>query len=135
VRVRLRKRGGNLPRPRRENHRAADVAAPAEHDIRLPARQDLAARKRGAAGERERPQQRERELARKAGDAERIELEAGLRNELRLESIRRPGEGHPHAVPAQRLGDGDRRRHVTARPPGCDQARELAVRLHQRCRC
>ena len=135
VRVGLGQRRRDPARPRGEHHRPADVAAAAEDDVRPAAREDLPARERRPAGERERPEQRQARLAREAGDVERVELEAGFRNELRLEPIRRPGEGHPYAAAAQGFGDGDRRRHVTARSPGRDHARELAVRLHPRSRC
>ena len=66
VRVGLDQRRRDLPRPGGEDHRPGDVAAAAEHDVGLPAREDLPAGARRPAGERERPEQRHGRLAREA---------------------------------------------------------------------
>jgi hypothetical protein len=99
--------------------------AAAEHDVRPPLPQDLPARDRRAAGAEQRLQQRRRRLARQPGDLERVELVARLRNQPRLDAIRRPGERHVHAARVQRLGDGECRQHVSCRSPGRDHAPQL----------
>ena len=66
--------------------------------------------------------------------AEGVELVAGVRNELRFDAIRRPGERHVHAALRQRFRDCERRQHVSCRPPGRDQAPKLSLHCHdERC--
>ena len=67
--------------------------------------------------------------------AERVELVAALRNEPRLDAIRRPGERHLHAALPQRLRDCERRGDVTDRSPGRDQTPQLSLLLHDPSRC
>ena len=94
VGVRLRQRGRELPPPRRVDHRPGDVAAAAEDDVRPAPLQDRRAGARRAAGAQQRAEQRDRRPAREAGDLERVELVARLRDEPSLDAIRRPGERH-----------------------------------------
>ena len=93
-------------------------------------REDRAARERRAAGAAERAYELRRRLPRQAADPERVELVAGLRNEPRLDAIRRPGERHVHAALRQRFRDRERRQHVSGRPPGRDHAPKLRLRCH-----
>ena len=134
MRVGLGERARDPLEPRGQHHRPRDEAAGAEYCVRLAAAED------GAAGDRrrERPAQRAHllraEPARQPGDRERVELVAVLRNEPRLDAIRRPGERHQPAPPPQRLRDGQRRRDVSDRPSGRDQEPQLPlVRHHGRC--
>ena len=134
VRVGLAQRGRDAHRRGREDHRAGDVAAAAEHDVGPPGAQDPPARERSRACEQQRPGERQRRLPRKAGDAEGVELEAGFRNQLRFDAIRRPGERHLHAAAPQRFRDGECRQHVSGRSPGRDQAPQLLLGSHaERC--
>ena len=134
MRVRLGQRAGDSLEPRRQHHRPCDVTAGSEHDVGLPAAEDPTAR--GRSGER--PPHRAHELGartpRETGDGEGVELVALLRNEPRLDAIRRPGEGHQSAASPQRLRDGHRRRDVSDRPAGRDQEPQLPlVRHYGRC--
>ena len=71
---------------------------------------------------------------RQPGDGEGVELVPLLRNEPRLDAIRRPGERHEPAPPPQRFRDGECRRDVSHRPAGRDQEPQLPlVRHHGRC--
>ena len=71
---------------------------------------------------------------RQPGDGEGVELVALLRNEPRLDAIRRPGERHQPSPPSQGFGDGQCRRDVSDRPAGRDQEPQLPlVRHHGRC--
>ena len=72
--------------------------------------------------------------AREAGDRERVELEAGFRNQPRLDAVGRPGERHRHAALAKRLRDCEGGPDVTGRSPGRDHAHELRRLVHSR-RC
>ena len=116
VRVGLGQRRRDPPPPRREHHRPGDVAAAAEHDVGPAPREDP----RAGARARDRRAASARASAsagppREARDAEGVELVARLRNEPRLDAIRRPGERHLHAARAQRLRDCERRQR-RARP-------------------
>ncbi len=66
---------------------------------------------------------------------EGVERVAALRNEPRLDAIRRPGERHRHAAVAQRLRHRERRGDVPHRPAGRDQAPQLSVLFHDHGRC
>ena len=90
---------------------------------------------RRLARKQERPCKIDAELPRKARDLERVELVAGLGNELGLSPSRRPGERHERAAGAQRLGHRERRQHVAAGSPGCDQAPRRVGLGHQHLRC
>ena len=116
-------------RRRGEHHRPGDVPAAAEHDVGPPPREDARARD-GAPGRRAaaRAQEPSDGPPRQPGDPERVELVARLRDELRFDAIRRPGERHLCAAPLQRLRDRQRRRDVSGRPPGRDQARAAFAR-------
>ena len=127
VRVRLGQRGGDPAQARGQHHRACDVAAPAEDDVRPPAREDPAARERRPHRLGERAHQPEAESAREARDREGVELEARLRNEPRLDAVGRPGERHRHSALAQRFGDGERGPNV----PGCPARRDHAPKIRR----
>ena len=135
MRVRLGQRGRDAAEPRREHHRPGDVAAAAEHDVGLPPREDAQARDGRGRREAERPQELRPGAAREARDAEGVERVAALRNEPRLDAIRRPGERHFHPARAERFRDCERRRDVTHRAPGCDQTPELPLLCHGHGRC
>jgi hypothetical protein len=94
MRVGLAERAGDPVEPRGQHHRPGHVAAGAEHGVGLAAPKDATASERCS----ERPPRRASELdagpARQARDGERVELVAVLRNEPRLDAIRRPGERH-----------------------------------------
>ena len=105
--------------------RCLHVPAPAEHDVGPTAPEDP----QGGEWGRQRPPRgthlREAGLAGEPGDAERVELEAGLRNQPRLDALARPCERHRHPALPQRFRDGEGEPDVTRRPAGCDQAHEL----------
>ena len=124
----------NAPEPRRQHHRARDVAASAEDDIRPAAPEDAQARKRGADGLDEGSQEVEPEPAREPRDRERVELEPGFRNQLRLDAVGRPGEGHLDSLIAKRFRDRESRPNVPCGSARCDQAHELRRLVHSR-RC
>ena len=135
MRIGLHDRGRDSARCGREDHRACDVAAPAQNDIRPAPREDVPTGQRRLSRKHERPCEIGAESPRKAGDLECVELVAGVGNELRLSPPRRPGERHERAAGAQRLGYRERRQHVAAGSPGCDQApRRVGLgHLHLRC--
>ena len=66
----------------------------------------------------------------KSGDLERVELEARLRHQPRLDAVCRPGERHGRSACAQRLRDRESGPDVTCRSPGRDHAHELRRRAH-----
>jgi hypothetical protein len=130
VGVRLHQRRRDSEPRGRVHHRAGDVAASAQDDVRLPLAQDPLARAWGSHRTAERSELGRPRLPWQPGDPKGVELESRLRNEPRLGAIRRPGEGHGHFARDERLRDGERRQHVTGRPPGCDQALELSLLRH-----
>ena len=99
--VRLGQRSRNASQPRRDDHRPCDVAAAPEHDVRPAAREDTQTRGGRGGGETERAEEPRAGTARHAHDAEGVEGVAALRNEPRLDAIRRPGERHFHPARAQ----------------------------------
>ena len=135
VRVGLHDRRRHAPPRRREHHRPGDVPAAAEDDVGAARRENPAAGGRRATREQDRANERRRRPTRQPGDPERVELVACVRNELRLDAIRRPGERHVHAAPAERLRHRERRQHVAGRSPGGDQAVKLALFRHDFRRC
>ena len=104
---------------RRQHHRAGDIPAASEDDIGTATTQD------GAAGERclrrphERAHELQRRLPREAADLERVELEARLRNQTRLDAVGTPGERHGRSARAQCLPDCESGPDVT----GCSPCR------------
>jgi hypothetical protein len=134
MRVGFRHGGRDPPSCGREHHRAADEAPRAEHDVRLPPREDPVA----CSGRRQRVQDRVRLRepgpSRQAAHAKRVELEPGLRDEPRLGAPWRPGERHSRAAVAQRLPDREGGQHVSGCSPGRYQAR-WRVELRHRPRC
>jgi hypothetical protein len=127
---------GRRPLQRRcEHHWSRNVATRSEHDVRPAPAQDLQAGRRRGCGRGQRTHERHSGSPRQAGAAERVELVTGLRNEPRLDAIRRPGEAHPDAAFLQLLGDGERRQHVSRRAPGRDHALQLSLLRHDRPRC
>ena len=135
MRIRLAERGGDAFEPRGEHHRPRDVAARAEHRVGPAAAKNAAAREGrcqrlacGAHELRARPPRQTR-------DGERVEFVPELRNEPRLDAIRRPGERHQPAPPPQRLRDGECRRDVSDRPAGRDQEPKLPLVHHRHGRC
>ncbi len=103
--------------------------------MRPPPREDRPAGERRLARQQERPRKIGAEPSRKARDLERVELVAGLWYELGFSPSRRPGERHERAAGAQRLGHRERRQHVAAGSPGCDQAPWRVGRGHLHPRC
>ncbi len=94
--VRLGQSGGYPTQTRGEHHRPGDVPAAAENDVGLPPRQDPQAGERRARREEECPEEPDPDPPRESRDGERVELEARFRNQLRLDAVGRPGEGHRH---------------------------------------
>ena len=109
VRIRLEQRGRRPLERGCKHHRAGDVTARSEDDVRPAPPQDPQARGRGTRRGRQRSHERDAGVPGQPGAAECVELVAGLRNEPRLDAIRRPGEGPPDAATLQLLGDGERR--------------------------
>ena len=128
--VRLGERRRDPAGPCRQHHRPRDVAATAEDDVRPPMRQDSTAGEWRTSRLRQRSQEIEAELAREPRDRERVELEARVRNQLRLDAIGRPGEGHAHAALAQSFRDCECRPHVAGCPSGRDHAPKPRRRFH-----
>ena len=128
--VRLGQRRRDPAHTRREHHRPGHVPARAEDDVRAAPGEDPSAGERRADGAHERTYEVEAELPWKSRDRERVELVPGVRNQLRLDAIGRPGEGHVHAARAQCFRDCERRPDVSGGSPGCDQARELRRPAH-----
>ena len=87
VRVRLAQRRRHALETRGEHHRPGHVPPAAEDDVRSAAPQDAQARERRAHGPPERADELDPELPGEAGDGERVELEAGLRNQPRLDAV------------------------------------------------
>ena len=134
TRVGLRERSRRSFPPRRVDHRPRDVSTAAEDDVGTPSFEDARACARRAPGEQHRARERERRPARQARDAERVELVARVRNQLRFGAIRRPGERHVDAAAPQLVRDRQRRQHVSCRSPGRDQTPQLPlVRHSSRC--
>ncbi len=131
VGVGLRERGRDAHRRRREHHRPGDVAAGAEDDVAAAPAQDRAAGARRHPGAVERREERRRGLPREAADPEGVELVARVRDELRLDAIRRPGDRHEDAPLRQRVRHCERGQDVPGRPAGCDHAPKLSLRCHE----
>ncbi len=130
VRVGLHHRRGN-PSPRGcVDHRSGDVAAAAEDDVGSPRPQNPGTRSGRASRQQKRTCEGERRPARQTGDGERVELEAGFRNEPSLDAIGRSCERHPHAAALEHLRDCERRHDVSRCPAGRDQAPQLSPVLH-----
>ena len=121
----FRQRRGDLPPPRRIDHRPGHVATAAQNDVRPAALQDRRAGARRAAGLEQRAEERNRRSAREAGDLEGVELVARLGDEPSLDAIRRPGERHRDAAFPKRCCDRERREHVTGCSAGRDQAPQI----------
>ena len=135
VGIGLAHRARDAAQPCGEHHRPADVAAGAEHGVRLPPVEDAEARERRP----ERPARGTDEPRpgppRQPRDGKGVELVALLRNEPRLDPLRRPGERHDRAAPPQLLRHRERGRHVADRPAGRDQKPELPLVRHCHGRC
>ena len=134
MRIRLGQRRRDAAQPRRQHHRAGDEAAAAEHHRRAPAAEDPQAEERRLHGADERAHEPEPGSPREAGDRERVELEARLRHQPRLDAVGCAGERHRHAAVAQRLRYCERGPDVTGRSAGRDHAHELRRLGHSR-RC
>ena len=119
---------------RRDDHRAGHVATAAEDDVGPALTEDRPAGERRLRSPHERAHELERRLAREAADLERVELEARLRNQPRLDAVGTAGERHARSARAQRFPDRERGSDVT----GCSPCRyhdcELRRRAHSR-RC
>ena len=122
VGIRLGQRRRDPAQARREHHRPCDVAACAEHHVRTPAREDPAARERRADSLRECTNETDADAPREARDGERVELEARVRNELRLDAASRPCERHRHPARAKCFADCESRPYVSGGPSRCDHA-------------
>ena len=130
VRVRLGQGGGYAAQASCEHHRPGNVAACAQNDVGVATTQDPEARERRPYRTHHGSHEAEPEPAREAGDVERVELEARLRNQPRLDEASRPGERHRYPPLAQRLGDCERRPNVPGGAACRDQARELRRLAH-----
>ena len=127
MRVRLGQRRRDPLPPRRVDHRPGHVPAAAEDDVAASGRRGSARTRLGA-----RPASSTARScatpgpARQPRDPERIELVARLRDEPRLDPVRRAGEAHLHAASAERFA----RRRATAsrdRPSRRPRSRTSAV--------
>ena len=117
-----------------EHHWARDVTAGAEDDVGLPSLQDRPAGERCLACTPERAEECDRRRPREAADRERVELEACLRNQLRLDAVGTAGERHGRSAGAQRFPDRERGPDVTCGPSRRDHDYELRRLGHsQRC--
>ena len=134
VRIGLGEHGRNASQPRCEHHRPCDVAPAAEDDIGTTARQDPAADERRTHRLTDGAEEPEADASREAGDREGVELEAGLRNELRLDAVWRPGERHRHSAFPKHLCDCERGPDVSCRPSRRDHAPKPWRPVHSR-RC
>ena len=134
VRVGLGQRRRDPAQPGGEHHRPGDVAAAAEDDVGAPTAQDRAAGERRLRGPPERADELERRLAREAADLERVELEARLRNQPRLDAVGTAGERHGRSARAQRFPDCESGPDVTGGSPCRDHDYELRRLDHSR-RC
>jgi hypothetical protein len=99
MRVGLHQRSRNLLPRRRVHHRPRDVPAAAEHDVGPALGEDARAGTGRTAGEEQRAGKGRRGPPRQPRDPEGVELVARLRDELRFDAIRRPGERHLCAAP------------------------------------
>ena len=123
-------------RARGQHHRPGDVAAAAEDDVRPAPAEDRHAGGGSAYVAREGAQQLDPRRARKARHVKRVELVPRLRNEPRLDPVRRPRERHGDAARRQRLGDRESRKHVARGSSGGDQALPLSRSgMHRWWRC
>ena len=130
VRVGLGERRGDPAQACGEHHRAGDVTARAEHDVGATSGEDpqaVGGRRRRAPGGaqlgRARPPRQSR-------DGERVEREARLRHQPRLDAVGSAGERHRHPAFAECFPDRERGTDVTRGSPGRDHARELRRRAH-----
>ena len=130
VRVGLGQRRGDPAKAGCEHHRPGDEAAAAEHDVRAATGEDAEAVRRSGRGAPRGAELGRARPARKSGDGERVELEARLRHQPRLDAVGSAGERHRHSAFAERLPHGERRTNVTGGSPGRDHARELRRRAH-----
>ena len=119
VRVGLGQRRRDPAQPCGEHHRAGDVATAAEDDVRPATAQDRPTGERRLRGPHERAHELQRRLAREAADLERVELEARLRNQPRLDAVGTAGERHGRSARAQRFPDCESGPDVT----GCSPCR------------
>ena len=128
MRIRLRQRRGDAAQTGGEHHRAGDVAAAAEHDVRPATGEDAHAGNRRARRRDPGLQERKRRPAWKPSDRERVELEGRLRNQLRLDAVGAAGERHPRAARAKCFRYCERGPDVPGGPPaamtttGCDDS-------------
>ena len=130
VRVGLGQRGRYPAQPRGEHHRPRHVAAASEHHVRPSLREDPTARERRPHSLRQRTNEPDTKTPWEARDGERVELEAGLRNEPRLDAVGRPGERHSHSALAKRFRDCERGSNVTGCPSRRDHAPKLRRPVH-----
>ena len=131
VRVRLGQRRRDPAQPRGEHHRPGDVAARAEDDVRAAPGEDPRGSATGAAEARQAARSwAALGRAREARDGKRVEREARLRHQPRLDAVGSAGERHRHSALAERLPDCESGPDVTGRSPGRDHARELRRRAH-----
>ena len=128
--VSLGERGRDPTQTCREHHRPGDVPPASQHDVGSPPRQDPPAGDRRADRLPRGANETEADPPREARDGERVELEARLRNELRLDAAARPGERHRHSACAQRLGDCERGPDVPRGPARRDHAPKPSRRVH-----
>lgn len=134
MRIGLGERRRNPTQTSGEHHRSSDITARTENDVGSATGKDTGARNRRTHGMSEGANEAEADSPRETGYRKRVELEACVRNQLRLDAAARPGERHRHSALAQRFGDRERRPDVPCRSPGRDQARELGRPFHSR-RC
>ena len=113
--------GGESDGAARQHHRAPTYPPGPENDVRPSPAEDPQCGE-GPRGADERAELAQPRPARQARDREGVQLVARLRNQLRLDAPGRPGERHVRSARSQRVGDGERRPHVSGCPAGCDQA-------------
>ena len=130
VRVGLGQRRRNSTETRGEHHRPGDEAAAAEDDVGPAPREDPEAVDGGGRRAPRSLNLCRTRSARKAGDGERVELEARLRHQPRLDAVWSAGERHSHSAIPKRFPHCERGTNVTGRSSGRDHACELRRRAH-----
>ena len=123
MRIGFGERGRDPKEAGRQHHRAGNVPASSEHDVRPSPAKNARAERQGDEREGQRPGESESWAAREAFDAIDVDLEPSLEQRSRLE-VRRERDGD--APRPQRFGDRERREDVPVGPAGGDETPELA---------
>jgi hypothetical protein len=134
VRIGLAERCRDAEEAGGEHHWACDISSASEDDVRSSSSENPRAGDRSVSRDAHGSNQAKTRAPRKAFDTELVELEAGLRDQAALNSLR-ACERHADAACDQRFRDGDRGQDVPGCSSGGDQAPERLLRLHGSARC